>query len=198
MIVIKMILKIEVKKRHILTMFLLLLVSVVIGYGTTNPAQFGHSATETDVTLSNGSVMNLQRWTETSGTGPKANEFVKSNNLVQTNSRTFVDLPGTTITTATGNTRVFISAVIGGVINSEISTGRVDLQLVVDGVQKDFQTEKIGGTTKEAISVSLMSFETLSAGTHTIKVQYRADPDKGGMAQVSTNGEQRSLAVMER
>ena len=37
-----------------------LVASFAISYGTGNPATFGHSAGEVDITLPNGSVVNLQ------------------------------------------------------------------------------------------------------------------------------------------
>lgn len=174
--------------------FLLVFMSLVIGYGTTNPTQFGHTATETDVQLSNGSTLNLQKWTEISNVGPKANAFVTATNMVETTSTQFIDIPGMTITTSTGNRPVFIIALVGGAVNT-LSGGTVDFQLLVDGVKKDFQSERIGGG--EKIAVPLMVFETLSAGSHTIKVQYKASTG-GGKARVSQDGQSRSIAVMER
>ncbi|MEO0254076.1 MAG: hypothetical protein ABIN20_01470 [candidate division WOR-3 bacterium] len=87
-----------------------------------------------------------------------------------TSSNTWVDVPGMSITITTGNQGVFVLAVLRR--TKHFSSGSIGYyRLLIDGVQKVYE-EVIYGFTNDTKEIVLSWYENLSAGTHTIKVQW--------------------------
>jgi len=89
---------------------------------------------------------------------------------VSTSSTEFVDMPGMSITITTGNNPVLILFSFSGFVDGYWG----DFQLLLDGSVlskakhgEDYSPRSIG------VSVTFMRLQTLSAGSHTIKVQWR-------------------------
>ena len=68
-------LKIKIKTVHLI-LLTLVLIGIVIGYGTKNPVQFGHSGKEADVMLSNGSMTNLDNYVNTGSSDLPSGTFM--------------------------------------------------------------------------------------------------------------------------
>lgn len=66
-----MIIEIKLRKMYILAFLIISLVGVVIAYGTNNPGVLGNTGTEVQVTLNNGSNLNLQEWVDRNSVSSK-------------------------------------------------------------------------------------------------------------------------------
>lgn len=124
------------------------------------------------------------------GGDPQYAEVVVTSGNISTSSTSMVDLTGITVTLTTGAHRVFINF-IGGVFSSTSATIQVDV--VIDGVslsgvsngfiEASFFAATVGGVLP--VGFSVMS-GVLSAGSHTIKIQWRTQAGTATMI-ASTN-----------
>jgi microcystin-dependent protein len=119
-------------------------------------------------------------------------QFVSFNNAVSTTSTAWVDLPNMTQTVTGSGLPVTIIVNLNGIWNTD--AGPVEhFQLLVDGttvansaIQND--------TRSNSVSTQLHWLQTLSPGSHTIKVQWRVS---SGTGEVSWASSQRSILIFE-
>jgi hypothetical protein len=120
---------------------------------------------------------------------------VSATDRIMTTSRTFIDMPDMSITinVPAGTTAtVLVIAKIAAINLSDFNTNG-QFRLVIDGNQKVYESVLFSGISVYG-NVSPVWLETLSAGTHTIKVQWMVP---SGILYASYDNSSRSLLVME-
>lgn len=118
---------------------------------------------------------------------------------VSTTAQNWVDLPDMSITVTTGNNPVLIMFKGGGAQGGAgLVRGR--FRLLVDDVQKAFTLHEFHNSGWELRDVMLNWVEVLSAGQHTIKVQWYTQHNTTGTASTMSMcfyGDTRSIIVVE-
>jgi hypothetical protein len=128
---------------------------------------------------------------------------LKSNNVrtmavatdsIKTTSTTWTDFPNMSVTATTGAGAVLVLLKAGGVQGSPGQNVRIRFRLLVDNVQKAFTLHEFHNAGWELRDLVLTTLETLTAGSHTFKVEWYAE---GGTANASWYSDTRSLLVLE-
>ena len=114
--------------------------------------------------------------------------------LVSMHENTYQDVPDMSVTVTTGNTTVLIIACLGGTDVAATGVGSF-FRILVDGVQK---TETFYETEGQVTvgNVLMVWLETMTEGTHTIKVQWRSEVS-GAVVKSSRNNATLSILVLE-
>lgn len=124
---------------------------------------------------------------------------VVASDKVSTAARAWVDLPGMSITVTTGNNPVLIMFKAGGAQGTGgLVRGR--FRLLVDDVEKAFTLHEFHNTGWELRDITLNWIEILSAGQHTIKVQWFTQHNNEQTASTMTLcyfNDTRSIIVVE-
>ncbi|MCP2729237.1 hypothetical protein [Limnofasciculus baicalensis] len=100
---------------------------------------------------------------------------VFANNKVETNSKSWIDMPDMSMTVTTGDNPVLILFKTGGVQCGDVQNERAQFQLLVDGVPKAYTLHEFHNKGWELRDVALNYLEILKAGSHTIKIQWLAE-----------------------
>lgn len=123
---------------------------------------------------------------------------VVASNKVSTSALNWVDLPDMSITVTTGNNPVLIMFKGGGAQGGAgLVRGR--FRLLVDDVEKAMTLHEFHNSGWELRDVMLNWVEVLSAGQHTIKVQWFTQHNTGAASTMSLcfYGDTRSIIVVE-
>jgi hypothetical protein len=118
---------------------------------------------------------------------------VKGSSYISTNSQTWTDMPGMSLSITTGTSDMLISLVIGGLRQS----GNINLgyfRILLDGVEI-WHTEAISEFAYPN-QVVASQYESVSAGSHTITVQWRVGNSSDTM-YAGANMSTRNLTVIE-
>jgi hypothetical protein len=94
-----------------------------------------------------------------------------------TTSTTFVDLAEMTITMTPAAASNRIRIVFNGAFLSSANNGEVGIQIVVDGVAETntVRNQQCGGANPRTLSLAVEKWTTLSAASHTIKIQWKTN-----------------------
>lgn len=141
---------------------------------------------------------NGSRWVCASSISPKVSQQAFATNRVATWSTSWVDMPNMSLTVTTGNSPVLILFHTGGVQPSIPYPPNAVLhyRIVVDGSVKTYTQQEFHNNGWEMRDVSLQWLQTLSAGQHVIKVQWRTR-DSSYQNNASWGENTRSLIVTE-
>lgn len=114
-------LKIKIKAVHLMLIFIVV-IGLVVGYGTKNPAQFGHTGTEVNLVLGNGSTITVQQYVSGGGNGIPAGVTMYFNG-------TSCPVGWSEYTTARGRYVVGLNVggTLGGIVGTELTNSETRL-----------------------------------------------------------------------
>jgi hypothetical protein len=144
----------------------------------------GAAGTNGQVLTSAGS--GLPTWTTVSSGVAAFARVVRSTGDVTTTSTSFVDVTGATVTITTG----LFPVVVGWTAGTANSTSgeRVDLKILVDGSQDGLGVEFSGSSANKQMNASFThQTAVLTAGSHTIKMQFKVSGGTGTIYANSTS-----------
>ena len=119
---------------------------------------------------------------------------VAANNVVETNSKNWVDMPDMSMTVNTTDNQLLILFKTGGVQSADVQQERARFRLLIDDSEKAFTLHEFHNKGWELRDVSLSWLENLKAGSHTIKIQWRAEL---GTIKACWYGDTRTLIAVE-
>ena len=119
--------------------------------------------------------------------GPMGAWQANAANSVATGSTSYVNLPDMTLSITTGASPVLFVFKTGGTQITGVANGRARFRLLVDGQEKAFTLHEFHNNGWELRDVSLFKIETLSAGNHTVQVQWNTESANLGTGWYSDN-----------